>query len=310
MKIELIAEINDIGREQLLIREIAFSPDGKLLASCGTDSIIRFWDIATRKEVTQISWDKVASFHNDIKSIAFSPNGLLFAACGSNGSLALFQTSNLELIADFALQKKTTISELSVTFSPCGEYFAAVGWNRALRIISINELKVVQQLNFQGWLASVAFHPTKKLLAISGSSLVRLIDFEHAQSYDNSPKKISLDADKLGGNTVMFSSNEKWLAVACDDDALRIYHIDEKKPHLICHGHRGGPATLAWHPQNNLLISGDRSRFIYLWDGANGELLATTNNHHKQVSCLKWRADGEMFASASWDRSIKFWQVV
>lgn len=311
MRLELVGELTQIGRETLLIRDIAFSPDGKLLVSAGTDSIIRFWDVATQKEVEQISWEKLVPYgYSTVESVAFSPDGSLFAACGGIGSLALFYTSNFQLITEFPLQKRTKLIESSVAFSPCSKYLAVVGWNNSLRLISIQEQKVIQQLNLQGWLHSIAFHPTKKLLTVGGSSFVRLFDFEPFQGFDNLPKKISLDTEKLGGNNVEFNSNGTQLAVACNDDSVRVYPINKKKPHFICRSHRGGSTALAWHPKNNLFISGDATKFIYLWDGESAELLAFSDKHQRKVSCLKWRADGAIFASASWDRSIKFWQVV
>ena len=309
MKLELAGELTEIGRQTLLIRDIAFSPDGKLLASAGTDSIIRFWNVATQKEVGQISWEKLVPYgYSTVESVAFSPDGSLFAACGGIGSLALFHTSNFQLITEFPLQKRTKLIESSVAFSSCSKYLAVVGWNNSLRLISVQEQKLIQQINLQGWLHSIAFHPTKKLLAVGGSSFVRLFDFD--QGFDNLPKKIPLDTAKLGSNNVDFNSDGTCLAIACNDDSVRIYQVNKKKPHFICQGHRGGSTALAWHPRNNLFISGDATKFIYLWDGENGELLTSIDGHQRKVSCLKWRSNGEIFASASWDRSIKFWQIV
>jgi WD40 repeat protein len=57
------------------VSQLAFSPDGKLLASSGADFVIRIWDLAAGKEVTTISGLKMAP-----EALAFSRDGNLIAA--------------------------------------------------------------------------------------------------------------------------------------------------------------------------------------------------------------------------------------
>jgi WD40 repeat protein len=59
------------------IRKVAFSPDGKRLASGGTDGSVRFWDLSTGKQLRSFPFD-VAS----IDAIAFSPDGKRLIAGG------------------------------------------------------------------------------------------------------------------------------------------------------------------------------------------------------------------------------------
>lgn len=313
MKLEQIAELSEIVRPMVSIRSIAFSPNNNLLASSSSDSTIKFWDVSTQKEIAQLPSNSITYGRGEVRSIAFSPNGEFLAICGDNGGLALFKASNLQLITEFVLQKRVKLNESCVAFSPCSKYLAVVGWNNCIRIIDIETKLLIQQLRVQGWLHSVAFHPNKKLLAICSGDFTRLLDFEDTSAYQLPPKKIPLNTNNLGSNSVTFSSNGKFLAIASYDDAVRVYNIDKKppySPYLVCPEHRGSPSALAWHPQNDLFISGDSDRFIYLWNGVSGELLAKNNSHLKQISCLEWSSDGQIFASASRDRSIKIWQIV
>src|SRR6267142_68798 len=57
------------------VRSISFSPDGKVIASGGFDSVIRLWDAATGK---QLRWFE--SRAGAVFSIAFSPDGKVIAS--------------------------------------------------------------------------------------------------------------------------------------------------------------------------------------------------------------------------------------
>src|SRR5262245_26621413 len=56
------------------IYALAFSPDGKELASCGLDSRVRLWDLSTGKQKK----DQI-SVHYSIRSVCYSPDGRSFA---------------------------------------------------------------------------------------------------------------------------------------------------------------------------------------------------------------------------------------
>ncbi len=73
------------------VNKVAFSRDGKLLASGSTDNTIKIWDVATRSEVRTLT-----GHTSSIESIDFTPDGRLLASAGEDGSTFLWDTKTGE----------------------------------------------------------------------------------------------------------------------------------------------------------------------------------------------------------------------
>src|SRR5215213_586703 len=83
-----IAAIKGHGRG---VSKVAFSRDGKMLASGGTDNTIKIWDVATQGELRTL-----AGHTAGIESMDFSPDGRLLASAGDDGSTFLWDTKTGE----------------------------------------------------------------------------------------------------------------------------------------------------------------------------------------------------------------------
>ena len=102
MKVEAVGQVQfwDVASGQQLgaikghgrgVNQVAFSRDGKMIASASTDNTIKLWDVGTRRELRTLNAHTAA-----IESIDFSPDGRLLASASDDGGTILWDTKTGE----------------------------------------------------------------------------------------------------------------------------------------------------------------------------------------------------------------------
>ena len=100
-----------------LVSAVAFSPDGKTLASGSLDSDIKLWDVATGKERATLK-----GHTETVRSLAFSPDGKTLASGGYDNSIKLWDLATGKVQATL---KGFTEGVNAVAYSPDGKALAA-----------------------------------------------------------------------------------------------------------------------------------------------------------------------------------------
>jgi WD40 repeat protein len=73
------------------VSSVAFSPDGRLLASGGGDNIVKVWDISTDKELLALR-----GHTEEIRSVAFSPDSQRLASGSDDHTVRIWDLTSAE----------------------------------------------------------------------------------------------------------------------------------------------------------------------------------------------------------------------
>jgi len=234
------------------IRALAFSPNGRVLASGSSDSTIRIWELASGKELKALT-----SRFGAARAVAFSPDGGLVASGGDDGSLRIWDWAGGKEIKSM---KGNMGIVFSVAFSPDGRTLATGGSDALVHLWDLATGRERSALSgHAGEVYSIAFSPDGWLLATSAAeTVVRLWDVAAGR-----------ERNALSGHTgmvhaVAFSRDGRTVASAGADGTVRIWDVATGNERTVLAGHTGPVWAVAISPDGAFVASGGRDRAVRL----------------------------------------------
>ena len=151
-----------------LVWSVAFSPDGGILASGSDDGTIRFWDVATRKEIATIVEDPGEERYEGVISVAFSPDGKMLASGSRHGTVKLWDVAARKEIANLEGHPSPysfPYMVFSLAFSPDGNTLASGSQDGTIRLWNVATREKIGTLLHIFHVTSLAFSPDGTRLA-------------------------------------------------------------------------------------------------------------------------------------------------
>ena len=330
------------------VRTVAFSPDGKLLATGGDRQLVRIFSAETGQHMKDLGTPP-----SRITAIDTSPAGDLVAAGSADGRVCLWSLSERDLTAILEPRDRFVVTlafapdgtELAIGYHdgvvcfdrvegdgegwtiqahaeklvggiylPDGRTFATFGYDDASRAYCERSGAVrFWSIPRRELLQSIPIPPTLVFRRAAWSAKGRRVAFIESRgvavtTFDDRPR-VQPPIWQKNVYAIAFAPDGVTLAIAGEGCGMRLVNTETEQTTKRLEAARDGPTSIAFSPDGRWLARATAyDQVIELFDVSSGEVKNYCLGHRNSVACLAYAPDGSYLASGSRDGTVRIWK--
>jgi WD40 repeat protein/serine/threonine protein kinase len=296
---------------------LAFSPNGRLLASASKDHHVLIWDAASGKLLRDLG-----VFEGEIQAVAFSPDSRTLAAADWTGQVRLLDTQTWQDRLSIP-RNAHGLGQLiwGVAFSPDGAWFAAGSYSNGVQVWRVRGRQGGTDFGLDsppktvvasGSVTGLCFSPDSRQLAwttrgdADSGYRISYCDLEHF-----TPRSLPVHPFGFVKATPAFTPDSRHLLFVSEQERLEVWQVSNPPHRVASYGTEDlvtGNGAIALTPDGAWLASaGNRS--VMIWDAAGQKLLLTLPEEHSSVSAVAWNPDGTRLAIGLNSGGLVIWDI-
>ncbi|MGB3419669.1 MAG: pentapeptide repeat-containing protein [Dolichospermum sp.] len=254
-----------------IVYSLAYSPDGKYLATGDSEGRVQIWNALTGREILTF-----VGHSNCVNSVAWSGDGLTLASGSDDNTVKLWNVQSGDCVQTL---EGHSSGVTSVAWSEDSQTLASGSFDNTVKLWNVQSGDCVRTLQgHSSGVNSVAWSGDSQTLA-SGS-------------YDNTVKLWDVQSGDcvrtLEGHSSVVTSvawSGQTLASGSDDKTVKLWNVQSGNCVRTLEGHSSGVWSVAWSGDSQTLASGSYDNTVKLWDVQSGDCIATFD--HRLYAGLK-----------------------
>jgi WD40 repeat protein len=283
---------------------LAFSPDGKVLASLGEQDVVRLEEVATGAELLRHKFPRGVT-----RALAFSPDGKLLAVATSGhdlGKVHLWDWRSGQAPREVRVPPG---GALSLAFSPDGKTLATGDYNEeGVRLWEVATGRLLRTLADDGDLGMnrVCFSPDGRYLAGTSHAQRALIVWDAKTGQE--VRRHGYGGGLLGWP--VFTPDSRRLAAGMGDGVLRVWDVATGEDRTPAEAHRYPPSFVALLAGGTAVTAGDDGS-VRFWDSATGRQRRALTAAEGWVRAAALSSDGRWLATSEmgFDHAVNLWDA-